>query len=131
MAGFGRISTWQAGVWVAQLMSPGITGLWFGLASSDPFIGDPLAAELTGGTYARQEADFALTSATVMEQLSAVTFHGLAPGSVVAAVMLFDQPFGGNLISAYVLSSAVTLTSGGKYSFNAGDYVMGLDVATI
>lgn len=125
---FGRISTYQAGQWMSALAAQ---PLWFALAASDPNIGDPLAAEIIGGSYVRPAADFALATVTVLEQLAAVKFTGIAPGTVIAAVMVMDSRFGGNMISSYVLAAPVTLVDGGSWSFGAGDYVMGLDVSTI
>lgn len=128
MTSFGRFSTYQSARWISQING---MDLYFGLAATDPFIGDPLAAEITGGSYGRQIASFELVSTTAMEQTQPVAFSGLAPGTVIAAVMCFDAPTNGNMISAYLLDSPITLTPGGTYSFAAGQYVHGIDVATI
>ena len=125
---FGRFSTYQASAWIDDLSD---LTMHYGLAGSDPFIGDPLAAEVIGGSYGRQLANFALAGATALEETQPVLFTGLVPGVVIAAIMVFDARFAGNMISAYVLADAVTLADGGSWGFGAGDYVMGLDVAVI
>jgi hypothetical protein len=130
MAGsdFGRISTWQATQWITALSEQ---NLWFTLFASDPHIGDPLASEIIGGSFNRVAADFGLAMATVMEQLVPVRFTGIPPASIIVAIGVMDNAFGGNFISGYVLGSPLSLPDGGSYTFGAGDYVMGLDVTTV
>lgn len=125
---YGRMSTYQTSKWVGELSE---VGLWFALCASDPNLGDPLAAEIVGGTYVRPKAQFALASGTVLEQTLPVRFAGIAPNTVIVAVMVMDDAFVGNMVSSYILDDTVVLDDGGSWSFAAGDYVMGLDITTI
>lgn len=125
---FGRFSTYRAGLWIAQLAAK---QLFLALAMTDPFIGDPLAAELIGGTYVRQPASFALAGAAALELNAPVTFTGIAPNSSIAGVMVMDARYSGNMESAYVFGVPTYLVDGGKYIVPAGDYTMGLDIAQV
>lgn len=126
--GSGRVSSWQAANWIAQLSS---ISLWFGLADADPNVSDPATAELIGASYTRALASFAAIGPYALLQPSDIRFSGLPIDAVVAAVTVWDAKIGGNMRAAFVLTSPINFPAGGDYTVPGGQFEIGLDVPVL
>lgn len=126
--GAGQVSSYQAQLWVAQLLA---IPLYAALASADPFIGSPLAAEVIGGSYGRPLLPFVAAGPTAIQSSTAAAWHGLAPGTVIFGVMIFDAPRNGNMRAAFAYDAPVDLINGGKYTVSSGEIEIGIDIAVI
>lgn len=124
----GRLSPYQSGIFVTSLLS----GTYYAaLAASNPFVGDPLAAEIVGGTYTRQRFLFTGVLPNLIESGEMITFHGLPANTAIAGVMVFDAAFNGNMIAGVAYDVADFLPDGGNYPIGAGQIEVGIDLPVI
>lgn len=126
--GSGRVSSWQAAAWIAELSS---ISLWFGLSDSDPNVSDPATAELIGASYSRMIAGFTAIGPYALLQPADIVFSGLPMDAVVAAVCVWDAKIGGNMRAAFVLSTPLNFPAGGDYTIPGGQFEIGLDVPVL
>lgn len=105
------------------------------LFSADPWgVADPVTVELVGGTYARQDSLWLRTDIRAITLDAALVWRSLVPGTVVAAVGGFDDPFAGTLLFRSMITDVagnpapVSYPSGGTHTVAAGQYVVGIDV---
>jgi hypothetical protein len=105
------------------------------LFSADPWaVADPVTVEVIGGTYARQDSLWLRTDVRAITLDAALVWRSLVPGTVVAAVGAFDDPFAGTLLFRSVLLDEAgnpaprSFPSGGTFTLAAGEYVVGIDV---
>lgn len=101
---------------------------WMALFASDPYLGDPLAAEIIGATYARQHPLWTRSSVAALTLTDGVLFQALAPGTVIAAIGAFDSAFNGTLLFRDLLTTPRAYPTGGTFRLDAGEYVVGLDL---
>jgi hypothetical protein len=125
MADDGRFAPWVVKQWMDQIEG---WDKYLALFASDPYAGDPLAAEIVGGIYARQLSEWIRSSDYALTLSAGLVWRSLVPGTVVRAVGAFDAPFNGNLLFRSLLPEAVEYASGGTYPLPAGEYVVGLDI---
>ena len=104
---------------------------WMALFANDPLAGDPLAAEIIGGTYARQLGVWARTSPGALTLDAGLLWRSLVPGTVVYAVGAFDAAFNGNLLFRDMLVLPKTYPTGGTFSLAADEWVVGIDIPVI
>lgn len=105
------------------------------LFSADPWsVADPTTVEIIGGTYARQESLWLRSDVRAITLDAALVWRSLVPGTTVAAVGAFDDPFAGRLLfrSMHLDESGnpapIAYPSGGTHTLAAGEYVVGIDV---
>lgn len=101
---------------------------WLALFASDPYLGDPLTAEIIGGLYARESPGWTRSSVAALTLTDGVLFRSLAPGTSVVAIGAFDAPFNGTLLFRDLLVTPRTFPTGGTFRLDAGEYVIGLDL---
>lgn len=102
---------------------------WMAIFSANPEgLALPATVEVSGEVYARQQSLWTRTGPTVLTLAESVRWRNLPPGSVVAAVGGFDDPFDGLLVfSELVLPEPVSYPSGGTYTLPAGEYELRID----
>jgi hypothetical protein len=105
------------------------------LFSADPWaVADPTTVEVIGGTYARQDSLWLRSDVRAITLDAGVVWRSLVPGTVVAAVGAFDDPFAGELLFRSMLldedgnPQPRAYPSGGTHTLAAGQYVVGIDV---
>jgi len=125
MADEGRFAPWVVKGWMDDVEA---IDKYLALFADDPLAGDPLAAEIVGGIYARQLSSWTRSSDYALTLAAGVLWRSLVPGTVVRAVGAFDAAFNGNLLFRTLLVTPVEYPSGGTYPLPAGEYVVGLDV---
>lgn len=128
VAGQGQLSSYTDGLLMTMLLGK---SLYLALAASDPFAGDPLTAEVIGGSYGRVLLNFVSGSPTSIQATNEIDFHGLALGTTIFGLMVFDASRNGNMIAGFSYDAPVELSNGGKYTVAAGEVELGVDVAVI
>lgn len=108
---------------------------WMALFSTDPWmVADPATVEVIGGTYARLESVWVRTDVRAITLDEGLVWRSLPPGTVIAAVGAFEDPFVGEMLFRSMLldeagdPAPLTLPSGGTYKLDAGEYMVGIDV---
>lgn len=98
------------------------TGRYVALFQADP-TDEGTGTEVSGGSYARQEATFGaastdagVTTATTTADLDWINL----PTVEITHVGIFDASTGGNLIYHGALTTSKTLTSGDNFTINSG-----------
>lgn len=121
----GRFAPYLVRQWMDQVAAK---DKYLALFASDPLIGNPYAAEIVGGIYARELSVWTRTSDFAMTLTEGIVWRSLVPGTVVRAVGAFDASFNGNLLFRSLLPATIEYPAGGTYPLPAGEYVIGLDV---
>ena len=124
----GRFAPWVIKGWIDWLEGQ---DKYLALFASDPLVGDPLAAEIVGGIYARQDSVWTRSTDYALTLTEGVLWRSLVPGTVVRAVGAFDAAFNGNLLFRTLLDAPVEYPTGGTYPLPAGEYVVGIDVPVL
>lgn len=108
---------------------------WMALFSADPWgVADPVTVEVIGGTYARQDSLWLRNDVRSIILDAALVWRSLVPGTVVAGIGAFDDPFTGSLLFRSMILDVdgnpdpVSYPSGGTHTVAAGEYVVGIDV---
>lgn len=120
----GHISDYQAQHWLDVLSS---VGLWYAAMSADPtVVGDPLAVEVVGGSYARVEGVFVRSGRSMLSDTPMVIV--VPGGSTVTGIALFDAAFNGNMRAYSPLPEGPqSFQSGGTVIIAAGDFAVTID----
>lgn len=121
----GRFSPGVLQGWMDQLYAKTI---YLAAFSASPFGGSPLAVEIVGGSYARLRGTFVRTSSVSMTLNADVIFRSLVPGTTIYAVGGFDALTNGNFLFGDLLENPRTFPTGGTYTVEAGELVLGLQI---
>lgn len=104
------------------------TPKWMAIFASDPDgLMLPASVEVSGDVYARQASLWVRTGPVLLTLTEAVRWRNLPPGSVVAAVGGFDDPFAGDLVFSEPLAEPISYPSGGTYLIPAGEYELRIE----
>lgn len=111
------------------------TPKWMAIFSSDPDgLLMPETVEVSGEVYSRQDSIWLRTGAVVLTLNEASIWRNLPPGSVVAAVGAFDDPFAGELVFSEPIRdpdtgdpTPISYPSGGTFVLPAGELELRID----
>lgn len=95
------------------------TNVFLALYTSNPNEDDS-GAEVTGGSYARQDITFSASSAGVITSSLDLTFTDL-PAATITYAGICDASTAGNLLYYGALDSQIVATAGSDVTFTAGD----------
>lgn len=112
-----------------SLISQSTSASWMAAFFADPQKADPRAVEVVGGSYARQKPTFTRTDPKALTLAADISFT-LQPGTTVVAIGAFDSSVNGNFLYSDLLSTPRVFTTGGVYTVQAGEYVVGLQIPT-
>ena len=94
------------------------------LHTADP--GETGASEVTGGSYARQQADFIAAASGALDNSAIIDFASM-PAVTVVGVGVWDALSGGNFLWGGTLDANKTTNSGDTYRIIAGALDVTLD----
>lgn len=124
--GYGRFSDPTVTDWINSVVA---MNLWAALFHSDPFAGDPLLAEIVGGSYIRVPYTIEVVAFNLIRNSNVLAWLGLPAGTNIVAVGVFDAETSGVFRFGSLLDTPYPLPSGGSYSVGAGLLPAGVDVA--
>lgn len=103
--------------------------IWFAVFFDDPqAVADPLAVEHGGGSYSRPKVTWSRPSPILLRNSNPLSWTGLTPGSVIAAVGGFDAATNGSLRFSWTEEDPVTVGAGGTWTLDALSAYVGIDV---
>ena len=97
------------------------TNTYLALFTSNP-AADASGDELSGGSYARQELSFAVSSGQTVTSNAAIAFTDMPStgGSPVTHWAVFDASTSGNMLAYGALPSSIAANSGDEVSIDSG-----------
>ncbi len=101
--------------------------VYVSLHTADP--GEAGASEVTGGSYARQQApasDWNAAASGAIDNSAAIQFADM-PAATVTHVGIFDALSGGNFLWGGALTASVAVTAGQTFRIAAGNLDVTLD----
>jgi hypothetical protein len=122
----GRFSDFVITGWIDELET---MDLFAALCATNPLVGDPLAAELAGGDYHRQDLLITREAFNLWSNTELIYWLELPPGTHIAWIAAFDANINGHLVAAAPLDDPIDLAAGGAFPLDPGDFAFGLDVA--
>lgn len=100
------------------------TDVYVALFTNDPGEGDT-GTEVTGGSYARQEATFSAPSSGSISNSSDITFADM-PSTTVTHFAIYDDVSAGNMLAYGELNSPSTFNAGDDAEFASGTLTLSL-----
>lgn len=94
--------------------------LYLGLHYGNPALGGLGSAEVSGGSYARQNITLATPQARATYNTVGCVFQGM-PAVTVQYLGLWDAAGSGNLVAYIAVTPNVAVAAGGTFSVNPGD----------
>ncbi len=89
-------------------------------------VGEAGTSEVTGGSYARQSADFTTATSGALDNTAILDFTSM-PAVTVTDVGVWDASSAGNFLWGGTLTASKTVNSGDTFRFPTGDLDITLD----
>jgi hypothetical protein len=101
---------------------------WMALFFADPIAVNPSSVEILGPSYARIDSAWTRSSPYSLTLNEGTNFRALAPGTSVAAIGVMSGAFNNVLIARELVLPVRSYPSGGTFSLDAGEWVLGIQV---
>jgi hypothetical protein len=119
----GYVTDYVAGLWLATFGH----GCWTSLHLSSPIVNGATQSEVSGGTYLRQPAAFAMFGTRTTWIASDSVFIGL-PAAKISWIGFWDAQYNGHLLTCAPLDTPVSVLAGGSMKIAAHTYAVSLGV---
>lgn len=121
----GRWSPATIQGWIDQVAA---SPKWVALFFADPIAVNPTSVEILGPSYARLDPAWTRSSPYSLTLAEGFNFRALAPGTSVVAMGVMSGAFNNVLICRELVAPQRSYPSGGTYSLDAGEWVLGVQV---